>query len=51
MLAASKKIVVKKNEWGEYKNLLDYLAHPKSKMEKKFIVSDDFEEITNYLDK
>lgn len=51
MSILAQKIVVKKSEWDEYKNLLDYLAHFKSKMEKRFIVSDDFEEIVNYLDK
>ena len=50
MQTSMQKIVVGKNEWDEYKNLLDYLAHLQSKMEKKFIISDDFDELTNYLD-
>jgi hypothetical protein len=50
MKTSTKQITVNKKEWEEYKILLSYLMHLKDKMEGKFIKSDNFDELVNYLD-
>ena len=46
----SQTIKINKNTWEEYVTLLNYLNNEKDKMQGKYIISDDFEEIKNFLE-
>ena len=43
-------VKIDKGTWEEYVTLLNYLNNEKDKMQGKYVISDNFEEMKNFLE-